>query len=138
MRQHDTNARMKTSLMSFSAACVAFGLAGTAHADTDLGPSAATQNVTASLVLKVRDPDGLEQFVAGTTDPSNWLYHQFLSTKGFAARFAPSDHDIQRITDFLTANGITVTEVYGDHLLIKATGPVSAFDTVFSTDMHDF
>jgi len=129
---------MKTSLLSFSAACLAFGLAGTAHADTDLGPSAASQNVTASLVLKVQDQAGLEQFVAGTADRDNWLYHQFLSTKGFVDRFAPSGRDIQRITDFLAANGITVTEVYTDHLLIKATGPVSAFDAVFSTEMHDF
>jgi len=134
---------MKTSLVAFGvafgvASSVALGLATAAHADTDLGPSAATQNVTASLVLKVRDPDGLEQFVAGTADPDSWLYRQFVSTKGFVARFAPSDHDIRRITDFLAANGITVTDVYADHLLIKATGPVSAFDAVFATDMHDF
>ena len=114
------------------------GLASTAHADTDLGPSAATQNVTASLILKVRHADELEQYVAATSDPHSWSYHQFLSVNEFVNRFSPSDHDIKKIKDYLAQNGITVTEVYADNLVIKATGPVAAFDTVFSADIHDY
>ena len=31
-----------------------------------------------------------------------------------------------------------MTDVYADHLVIKATGPASAFNTVFSADLHDY
>ena len=114
------------------------GLASTAHADTDLGPSAATQTVTASLILKVRNTDALEQYVAATSDPHSWSYHQFLSVNQFVDWFSPSDHDIKKIKDYLAQNGITVTDVYPDNLVVKATGSVAAFDAVFSTDMHDY
>jgi kumamolisin len=131
---------MRSILTFLGVAAAGVGLARTAHADTgtDLGPTVATQTVTASLILKVRNPDALEQYVADTQDPHSWQYHQFVSVNEFVNRFAPSDHDINRIKTYLAANGITVTEVYGDNLVIKATGPVSAFDAVFSTDMHDY
>jgi subtilase family serine protease len=114
------------------------GLASAAHADTDLGPSAATETVTASFVLKVRNSNALENYVAATQDPHSWQFHQFVSVNEFVNRFSPSDQDIHQIKQYLTAHGITVTEVYADHLLIKATGPASAFDAVFATDMHDY
>jgi kumamolisin len=129
---------MKTTFASLGAVCVAFGLAGVAHADTDLGPSAATQTVSGSLILKVRNPNALEAYVAASSTPGSWLYHQFVSADAFTQVFSPSKGDISRITSFLAQNGITVTEVYGDRLLLKVTGPAAAFDQVFQTDLHDF
>ena len=132
---------MKFMISFFGVAAATLALAGnatTAHADTDLGPTAATQTVTASLILKVRDPAALEQLVAATQDPYSGQYHRFLSVNEFVSRFAPSNRDIQTIERYLAANGITVTEVYADHLLLKATGTTDAFNQVFATDMHDY
>lgn len=132
---------MKFMISFFGVAAATLALAGnatTAHADTDLGPTAATQTVTASLILKVRDPAALEQLVAATQDPYSGQYHRFLSVNEFVNRFAPSNRDIQTIERYLAANGITVTEVYADHLLLKATGTTDAFNQVFATDMHDY
>ena len=132
---------MKTSLWCVGGAALAVGLlSATARADSgvDTGPTAATQPVTVSLILKVRDADGLEQFVAQTQDPASNRYHRFLSVGDFVDRFAPSDHDIKKIKQYLNQNAITVTDVYADHLVIKATGTVAAFNAVFSADLHDY
>jgi kumamolisin len=106
--------------------------------EQDLGPTAAAQTITASLVLKVKHPDLLESFVASSQDPNSPLFHRFLSLHDFTSVFSPSASDIATITKYLKQFDITVTEVYADRLVIKATGTADAFDRAFSVDMHDF
>jgi subtilase family serine protease len=123
--------------------CAAAGVAAltssaTAHADTDLGPTDSTTTVSASLVLKVKNSDFLESYVASTQQPFSWNYHRFLSVKEFANTFAPSNHDISVITNYLAKFGIVVNEVYADRLVIKATGTADAFDQAFNADLHDY
>jgi kumamolisin len=104
----------------------------------DLGPTDSSQIVTASLVLKVQHPNLLEAYVASTEDPESPAYHRFLSLPIFVFSFAPSSSEIFFLTQYLKSFGIEVTEVYADHLLIKATGTVSAFNNAFSLTVHDF
>ena len=56
----------------------------------DIGPTNASQTVTASLVLKARHPELLEAYVASTQDPNSPSYHRFLSLPGFVSSFAPN------------------------------------------------
>lgn len=111
---------------------------GLAPGATDLGPTPAAQTITVSLVLKVRHPDALEDFVASTQDPGSSNFHRFLSVREFADRFAPSQIDIAIITGYLNSFGITVDEVLADRLLIHATGTADAFTRAFTVDMNDF
>jgi kumamolisin len=104
----------------------------------DLGPTNASQTVTASLVLKVHHPELLEGYVTSTQDPKSPSYHRFLSLPSFVFFFAPSSTEIFILTEYLKLFGIQVRDVYADHLLIKATGTVDAFDKAFSLDVHDF
>lgn len=104
----------------------------------DLGPTNASQTVTASLVLKVHHPELLEDYVTSTQDPKSPSYHRFLSLPSFVFFFAPSSTEILIVTEYLKLFGIQVTDVYSDHLLIKATGTIDAFNKAFSFDVHDF
>jgi kumamolisin len=94
--------------------------------------------VTVSLVLKVQNPQGLEAFVAGTQDPDSPGFRRFLSLQDFVRDFAPSSSDIAAVTRYLSRYGITVTEVYADHLILKATGTADAFDAAFSVQLYDY
>jgi subtilase family serine protease len=135
--------RTAGSLLASSVAALALGAAPSAGAAplspaaTDLGPTAAGDTVTVSLVLKVKHPEALEAFVALSQEPLSPTYHRFLSTREFADLFAPSQGDIATITRFLGRFGITVNEVFADRLVIKATGTADAFNQVFAADMHD-
>ncbi len=104
----------------------------------DMGPTVASTPVTASLILKVRNPSALEAYVAATQDPDSPGFRHFLSVGDFVRRYAPGDRDIAAITHYLAGFGITVTDVYPDHLVIKATGTAAAFDQAFSVDLHDY
>jgi subtilase family serine protease len=142
---------------SFRAAAIAAGLAAASFAlpstgvtarsrhdrpgrqqPQDLGPTAPAQTVSASIILKVRHPEQLEAFVADTQDPRSRRYHDFLSLHEFVDRFAPDARDIATITQYLHGYGITVDEVYPNHLLLRVTGTTDAFDRAFDLDVHDF
>jgi len=138
----------RTLSSAISSACVAVAALSAPSAATaapftpqapaqDLGATPAAQSVTASLVLKVRHPDALEAFVAQSQEPGP-AFHKFLSLQQFTNLFAPSQSDISTITRYLKSFGITVTEVYADRLVIKATGTADAFNQAFSVDMHEF
>jgi subtilase family serine protease len=104
---------------------------------TELGPTAASETITVSLVLKVKHPELLENFVALTQEPGLPTYHKFLSVKEFTDLFAPSQAEIAIIKKYLAGFGITVDEVYADRLIIKATGTADAFDQAFQVQMTD-
>jgi len=104
----------------------------------DVGPSPAADTISASIILKVRNPDLLDAFVALSQEPLLPTYHRFLSVDQFADLFAPSKAEVATITKFLAANGITVTEVFADRLVMHATGTVAAFSQAFAMEMHQF
>jgi len=126
------------ALAALSAPSAATAAPLTPHAQAqDLGATPAAQTVTASLVLKVRNPGVLEAFVAHSQEPGP-AFHKFLSLREFTTVFSPSSSDISTITRYLKSFGITVTEVYADRLVIKATGTADAFNQAFAVDMHEF
>ena len=107
-------------------------------APLDLGATAPTVTETVSLILKVRNAEQLDQFIAASVDPESRLYHRFLSVEQFRSRYAPSAHQIKQVTDYLASLGIVVNEVYDNHLVIKATGTAAQFNQAFTTTLHDY
>ncbi|MDE2298245.1 MAG: S8/S53 family peptidase, partial [Burkholderiales bacterium] len=97
-----------------------------------------TVTETVSLILKVRNAEQLDEFIAASVDPESGRYHQFLSVGQFRDRYAPTKRQIKRVTDYLTSLGIVVNEVYDNHLVIKATGTAAQFNQAFTTTLHDY
>jgi len=106
-------------------------------ATRELGPTAAAETITVSLVLKVKHPEALETFVAFTQEPGLPTYHRFLSVREFADLFAPGPAEISIIRRYLAGFGIAVNDVYADRLVIKATGTADAFSRAFSVELRD-
>jgi kumamolisin len=104
----------------------------------DLGPTAASQTVTASIILKVPNTALLEAYVSSTQQPFLPTYHRFLSLPTFVRYFAPSSASIALLTRYLSGYGIQVTSILADHLVLEATGTVDAFNKAFALNVHDF
>ena len=112
--------------------------ASSAAAPQDMGVSAAATSFTVSIILKVRDPEDLDEFIANSVDPESPRYHRFLTTEQFRNRFAPPTGQIKRVTAYLESLGITVNEVYTNNLVIKATGTSGQFSQAFTTTMRKY
>lgn len=107
-------------------------------APLDQGAASPSTSLTVSIILKVRDPQSLDRFIASSVDPQSPRYHKFLTVEQFRDRFAPRRGDVRRITDYLQSLGISVDEVYSNNLVIKATGTSDQLNQAFTTTLHAF
>ena len=60
----------------------------------------ATQSLRIDIVLPLRDPAGLENFLQEVYDPSSPSYRHFLTVQEFTARFGPSQEDYDAVIQF--------------------------------------
>lgn len=109
-----------------------------ANIPQDMGATAPTQTQTVSIVMKLHNVPQLEKFIAGTVNPNSWNYQNFLSVDEFVDRYAPSDEDIRKVVRELNKLGITVNEVYRNHMVIRATGTAAQLNQFFSTELHQY
>ncbi|MGH8319686.1 MAG: S53 family peptidase [Steroidobacteraceae bacterium] len=136
--------RFHTSLLTAACAVGFLGVAAAAPsqhlaADTqDAGPTASSSTLTTSIILNVRDRQGLKNFIAETVTPGSPNYHHFLTVEQFRERFAPSNQAVAQLVRYLKSYGITVNEVYPDNLDISASGTAGQFSAAFSTQLHDY
>lgn len=93
------------------------------------------QTVRIGILLPIRDQAGLDAFFQDVYDPTSPSYRHFLTVPDFTARFAPVQGDYDAVVAFLQANGMTVTKLYPNRLLIDVTAPVSAIEDTFHLKM---
>lgn len=105
---------------------------------TDLGATSGSTTVTASVILKVHDSRGLQNYIQATTTPGNPQYHKFLSVNQFVARYAPSNGQINQVVHYLQQYGLQVNAVYQDNLDLQVTGTVDQFNQAFDTSIHNY
>lgn len=113
-------------------------LAANSATATDLGASNTSQTVTVTLILKLHNQADLESFIQHTVTQGDPLYHQFLTTDQFSARYGATASEISRVQAFLKQQGITPGAVSSNHLSMQATGTLAQFNTVFKAAVHDY
>ena len=109
-----------------------------ATAPTDLGAAPDTDTKDIMITLALPDRAAAEAFVASTIDPKSPNFHKFLKPEEFAARFGQSQAVIDRVTTNLATQGITVTKVYGNKLVLAAHGSNAHLAAAFNAPIHAF
>lgn len=104
----------------------------------DSGSTAPATLITTSIILNVTHPNRLQRYALSTVTPGDPNYHQFLSVEQFRDAFAPSDHTIDQLVQYLRSYGIQVNKVYADNLDITVTGTAAQLSAALSTTLHDY
>lgn len=112
-------------------------LLGLTQPITDLGPADPNQIMTMSIVLKLQNQSGLASYIEATQTPGSPDFHKFLSVPLFRNLYAPAGTVGAAFVSYLTAHHIQAY-VYPDGLLVKAIGPASAFEQLFSVAIENF
>ena len=102
------------------------------------GAVPATSAVTGAVVLKPRDNASLTAFIAAVSTKTSPLYHRYLSPGAFAGRFGPSAATIATVRRTLTADGLRVTSVARDGLLVSFAGPAHSVEAAFHTGLTGY
>jgi len=103
-------------------------LNGQAHS---VGRLPAGQSMHIDIVLPLRNPAALDDFLQEVYDPSSPSYRQFLTVSEFTAKFGPSQEDYDAVIRFAIANGLTVVGGTRDAMDVQVKASVAAIETAF-------
>ena len=105
---------------------------------TDLGVAPLNTVKTIALSLPVRNKDALNAFVVSTVDPKSANFRKFITPAQFNATYGATPESIAQVTAYLAANGIAVSRVSGNGLLVIAKASNAQLTSLFGTAIHTY
>lgn len=108
------------------------------HTARVVGAAPATQTMTVSLWLKLRNETDLELLAQAVSDPSSAAYRHFISAGDFHARYSPTAETVKALEQYLSAHHLRVTDVPDNNLYITATGTVQDVEAAFTTSLQHY
>ncbi len=90
------------------------------------------------IVLPLRDPVGLQRFLADIYNPTSPHYLQFVTPGEFTARFGPTVEQYERVLSFARSNGLIAVGGSRDGMDVQVTGTVTAIETAFRVIMYTY
>ncbi len=91
------------------------------------------EGITLAISLSPRNVAGLEKFVNDVSNPASIYYRHFLSPQQVALQFGPAKTDVDATVGFLKANGLAVTDVSANNMVIVAEGTAQQVQAAFRT-----
>jgi kumamolisin len=102
----------------------------------DLGPADDTDPLRSLLGVKLRDREGLDDFLFEVADPLSDIFGQYLTVDEFLAEHSPLQEDVDLLVQWLEYEGFDVQNVSTSRMLIHFHGTVGQFNKVFDTKLH--
>lgn len=106
------------------------------HRAALVGTMPADQQIYASIVLPLRNQADLTSLLARLYDPSSPDYGHFLSVTQFTEQFGPTAEDFQAVVSFAQANGLLVTSLPANRLVVPVAGSVAQINAAFNVQMN--
>jgi uncharacterized membrane protein len=100
------------------------------------GAMPANQQIHASIVLPLRNSAALTSLLSRLYDPTSPDYRHFLTVAQFTDQFGPTSDDFQAVVAFAQANGLTVTQLPANRLVVPVTGTVAQINAAFNVQMN--
>ena len=104
----------------------------------NLGAEDPSTKITVTVVLQQHDQATFQQHLQQLYTEGSPLYHQWLTSEQYAARFAPSAADAALVSDFLTSHHLTVTDIAQSNSYITAEGTVADVQNTFHVQINRF
>lgn len=103
-----------------------------------VGPADAQQQLNLSVGLQLRNRQELVSLLSDLYNPQSPSYHQFLSPQQFAAEFDPTPDQVQQVKTYLQQQGLAITSVAPNGLLIDASATVAQAEAAFRVTINNY
>ena len=104
----------------------------------DLGVAASTDVKTITVMLAVRNQAALDALVASVADPKSANFRKFITPAQFAASYGQTPAAVAQVVAYLQSQGLTVTNVHANGLLVGAKGTNAQIAAAFGTTIHNY
>ena len=106
--------------------------------DVALGRVSAQTAVTAEVSLKPRNEAAVTDFIAAVTNKTSPLYHHYLAAGQYRARFGPTTAAINAVESQLRSDGLHVSGVSSDGLMVTFRGTTARIESAFHTTLESY
>jgi hypothetical protein len=103
---------------------------------TVVGAVEGSKVISGAVALRLPDPAAVTSFIDEASMPRSTSFHRYLSRGQFAARFGPRPATVATVERQLRADGIAVTNVSSNRLLVSFAGPASNVEAAFHTGLE--
>ncbi len=103
-----------------------------------LGAASAQQRLDLSIGLQLRNRQELQGLLSDMYNPQSSLYHHFLTPQQFAAEFGPTASQQQQVIDYLHQQGLSITHISSNRLLIDASATVAQAEAAFQVSIKNY
>jgi hypothetical protein len=100
-----------------------------------LGGVPANTQVTAEIALKLPHPGAVTSFISQVTNPRSPLFHHYLARGQFAKIYGPSAATIASVKSVLGSDGLAVTKVSQNGILVTFRGTAAKVEAAFHTGL---
>ncbi len=144
------NLKMQLALLLLSALCLLTGAYGQVtlanHVNEKVANGSAivmspydpTQKLRLALALQPPHMAEEEEFLAELETKGSPNFHKFLTAEEWNARFAPAAADEQKVVDWATSQGLTVTHRFANRLLVDVEAPVGVIQKAFGVVIRNY
>src|SRR5579863_2583370 len=98
----------------------------------------ASQSLRLDIALPLRNQSALEDLLQKLYDPQSPLFHQFLSVAEFTERFGPTEEDYAAVIRFAEQNGLRVTGMSANRVILNVAGSVANIERAFQVTMASY
>ncbi|HEY5003711.1 MAG TPA: protease pro-enzyme activation domain-containing protein, partial [Ktedonobacteraceae bacterium] len=98
----------------------------------------ASQPLDISVGLQIRHSGEFNNLLSAMYDPASPTYQQYLTPDEFTQEFAPTDNQVQQVENYLQDQGMTVTSVAPDNLLLDVQSTVAQAQQAFSVRINTY
>ena len=103
-----------------------------------VGPADAQQQLNLSVGLQLRNRQELASLLSDLYNPRSPRYHSFLTSQEFTDLFGPTPAQVQQVKSYLQQQGLVVTSISPNGLLIDATSSVAQAEAAFQVTINNY
>jgi hypothetical protein len=94
--------------------------------------------IQVTIVLQPPNAERLSGLLNEILNPKSVRFHQFLTFEQWKSSYAPTDQDIQAVSDWAAAAGLKEVRRYGSNLALVTQGTVSAAEKTFKVNLNGY
>jgi len=103
-----------------------------------LGRLPAASSLNLIIGLPLHDQGDLTNLLEQMYDSGSTNFHRYLTPAQFTARFGPTEADLQVVSNYAKANGLIITSISGDRVLVEASATVAAIEKALQVTLHTY
>jgi subtilase family serine protease len=104
----------------------------------DHGAADPSQTIDVQVWLKLHNENQLDKLVQDQRAKGSANYHRWLDQSDFNGRFAPTSQEVNAVTHFLTAHGLTVTDVAENNFYVNVSGTIANVEKAFHVQIDTY